>query len=748
MKNQSLLILIFILGEWLATAPLTAQGLEAFNPTASSDTTQATSDSLRTENKSKMHPLQVNQSTFFETNLLNSRTRSSFYFPNIPTLTKNQKDTIVYPSTFSDTQNALVNQYRSLNHNSALQQFNLGEPGSPNYEGFHPKTTGRLVDIGLRPFGSQITSANEMRFFRAFAPFTHFNYLQGPGKTIALNALHTQNFSPKWNVTMDYRSIINQEQYTGSEQNNALRNIKMGSLYLSPNNRYKQIIAFTWNRSNRNENGGLANESQFFIPQKTNEFKLRNLGFYDPKITTASSRYRQFEHLFAHKYQLTNHWSVAQHVTAQRSIYEFKDTKRDTTYYGRNYFNTISKTTDSNVWRTITHQTKIEYELPTKSNPIVIGIQQAIQSQTYFSNQINFNGKFNTYQNSQFLGFYMRSEQRFIPQINADFIYAGFGKSGKTIQATLPILDYNAQKINPARKNSLHICLTGSQLWQPISLFQSAFYSNHFQYKSANLFTGENKYGAQLQFNRLGKTNAPANTNSVNHTHSKTNTTTNTNTNINTNTNTNITESKIVTEDETKKYESPVQPRFSLLASVQNGQWLNPTLSIDSLAVTQLPNASFTAVQTQFSITRKHFQIFQLIQYNKYKSSQLNTLFNYGTPVWKTTTKLQIVTPAFHRAMLLTLGTDIQYTSKFQTTRYRADAAAFIVDSRNTQAGNYFELDLYILARVQSVDVFLKAEHINELFIIPGFNPTYQYISGYPIQPYRIRFGLNWKFYN
>jgi hypothetical protein len=117
-------------------------------------------------------------------------------------------------------------------------------------------------------------------------------------------------------------------------------------------------------------------------------------------------------------------------------------------------------------------------------------------------------------------------------------------------------------------------------------------------------------------------------------------------------------------------------------------------------------------------------------------------------PVWKSTTSLQFKTPAFHHAMELTLGADIQNTSKFQTTYYRPDAATFVIDANKTESGNYFELDLYAVARVQTVDIFLKAEHINEIFIIPGFNTRYQYIAGYPIQPYRIRFGLNWKFYN
>ena len=148
-----------------------------------------------------------------------------------------------------------------------------------------------------------------------------------------------------------------------------------------------------------------------------------------------------------------------------------------------------------------------------------------------------------------------------------------------------------------------------------------------------------------------------------------------------------------------------------------------------------------------FNMRSKHLFFTQTANIKKFITS-LPGIFNMGQPVLKTTTTLEYRMPAFKKAMILTLGTNIQYTSKFQNTTYRPDAGSFIIHSNLTNLGNYFELDLYAVARVQTIDIFLKAEHINELFIIPGFNTHYQYVAGYPIQPYRIRFGLNWKFYN
>lgn len=726
---------VFMFLFW-STTIVDAQVFDPTTPISRGDSSALKSDTTATKPKSKVPPRTTSISNFLE---FNPSLEPYNWFRNaVKIKTKNPKDTLIYPCYQIDTTQVNVNQYRLQGPNGwgFLQQFNLGEPGSPVYTGFEINTLQDIVHPGSNPFGSQIQRARDMKFHRAFAPFTEFNYLQGPGKTIALNALHTQNFSPGWNVTLDYRSIINQEQYIGSGQNNQFRNIKLGSLYQSNNNRYKQIIAFTWNRSNRNENGGLNVDSLFFIPQPAEKLGLRTLGFYDPTLTTASSKFKQFEHLFSHKYYLNKHWAVSQEVTFQRLSYEYKDSKRDTNYYGSTYFDSKTKTADSNVWHIFTHKTGIEYYFPRMRQHRLtsLSINHVVQSQTYQSKQSGFNGNFTDPTASHSVEFVSKGYGNFIPIINTMHTLAGYGKGSNRTTVGMPIFSktyyYPSQKEPISHDSSAGSYIDGQRVighrnsklswgfllyyynqFQPASLQQQAFYSNHFLYNKELLFTGNKNNEASFHLTKFKKPN---------------NSTTKQNISYN--------------------LDEPV--KFSTVFTVQNGTWINPTMSIDSVPVTQLNDALYTSFILGFNWYLTKFSITQLISNKTFKTSQLNNFFNYGVPVWKSTTSLRYRTPAFHHAMDLTLGADIQYTSKFQTTYYRPDAATFVVDANKTESGNYFELDLYAVARVQTVDVFLKAEHINELFVIPGFNTRYQYIAGYPIQPYRIQFGLNWKFYN
>lgn len=182
-----------------------------------------------------------------------------------------------------------VNNYRNN-----LQQFNLGEPGSPTYIGFenasnHPKNEAGFktqnvihafnpLQIGLSPFDNN----QSLTLYRAFAPFTKFNYLQGPGKTIAINALHTQNFGARNNITLDYKSVTSQEQYVGSLQNNTHRNIHINQLSISKNGKYKQVVYLGWEQGNRQENGGLASETDFSSPLILVNFKHVRLAIITP----------------------------------------------------------------------------------------------------------------------------------------------------------------------------------------------------------------------------------------------------------------------------------------------------------------------------------------------------------------------------------------------------------------------------------------------------------------------------------
>jgi hypothetical protein len=690
LKKQ--LLLIFTIAYLIFTGTeLFGQAIEMQSPkNAAADTTKVTKDTASKSTMLKIEPYLALD--FFGINP----------FIHQPTPSKNKRDTLIYSTGQMDTTLVDVNNYR---YN--LQQFNLGEPGSPTYMGFDNASyfskNGRAyfnsnainmfnpMQIGLSPFDNN----KYLRLHRAFAPFTKFKYLQGPGKTIAVNALHTQNFGARSNITLDYNSVTSQEQYVGSLQNNTHRNIHINQLSISKNGKYKQVVYLGWERGNRQENGGLASESDFFIPVDSSKFQIRPLGNYNPRLTTAKSLFSSHNHQLHQQYQIKKRLYITQAVSWEKTAYQFKDSKRDTNFYGKRYFETALKTNDSNVWQMITQAIGIK-----KSTDLFqFHVQHLYQAATYQSNLLRFtqNQKILNYQSAGLqldgsLGLFRFPSMQF----RAAYMYAGYAKNSHQLFGSFYLLRKSYHNNGNGIKY-LHFNAEGQSQTTPASFFQQNFYSNHFIYNNKFELTGDKHLAGRVIFHN--------------------------------------------------ESDSSRKRMLGLFAVVRSGSWTNPILSLDSLPFTQFGSQPYKQVEMNFSMRGKRLYFTQTANIKKFNSS-LPTIFNMGQPVLRTTTTLEYKMPAFKKAMILTLGTNIQYTSKFQNTTYRPDAGSFIVQSNLTNLGNYFELDLYAVAKVQTIDIFLKAEHINEIFVIPGFNTRYQYVAGYPIQPYRIRFGLNWKFYN
>ena len=690
MKKQ--LLLIFTIAYLIFTGTdLFGQAIEMQSPkNAAADTTKVTKDTASKSTMLKIEPYLALD--FFGINP----------FIHQPTPSKNKRDTLIYSTGQMDTTLVDVNNYR---YN--LQQFNLGEPGSPTYMGFDNASyfskNGRAyfnsnainmfnpMQIGLSPFDNN----KYLRLHRAFAPFTKFKYLQGPGKTIAVNALHTQNFGARSNITLDYNSVTSQEQYVGSLQNNTHRNIHVNQLSISKNGKYKQVVYLGWERGNRQENGGLASETDFFIPVDSSKFQIRPLGAYNPRLTTAKSLFSSHNHQLHQQYQIKKRLYITQAVSWEKTAYQFKDSKRDTNFYGKRYFETALKTNDSNVWQMITQAIGIK-----KSTDLFqFHVQHLYQAATYQSNLLRFtqNQKILNYQSAGLqldgsLGLFRFPSMQF----RAAYMYAGYAKNSHQLFGSFYLLRKSYHN-NGSGIKYLHFNAEAQSQTTPASFFQQNFYSNHFIYNNKFELTGDKHLAGRVIFHN--------------------------------------------------ESDSSRKRMLGLFAVVRSGSWTNPILSLDSLPFTQFGSQPYKQVEMNFSMRGKRLYFTQTANIKKFNSS-LPTIFNMGQPVLRTTTTLEYKMPAFKKAMILTLGTNIQYTSKFQNTTYRPDAGSFIVQSNLTNLGNYFELDLYAVAKVQTIDIFLKAEHINEIFVIPGFNTRYQYVAGYPIQPYRIRFGLNWKFYN
>ncbi len=617
----------------------------------------------------------------------------------------------------SDTSNLYCHLY-DPNYLNNQAWVNLGEPAGPT------KVLGNFslnpgFNIGLNPMGSLKKTNQNFKFYQVQAPLTLMRYTQGTGSSFAFNALHTQNLSPTWNITLDYQSIINENMFLGAGLNSTSRNTFLGSNFTSPNGKFHQVVLFGWNRLRRNENGGIkpADFYQYAQVADSTQFGQRTFNYYSPYLTTpAKSFFGNNQHSIAHQYALTKNINITQFSTFEKTRFQYADTKRDTNFYGKNYFQYAAKTNDSSVWINQNHLlgTQLVFQQDSIKNNI-ISINYAINKATYqsllpmwidsllpknfYSNGIQFHWLNSNYQ-----------PNKISYQLFGNYTLNGNGKTAHHIKAEFWIQDIIKNPLpKPNQTYSLQpkLSLKLERNLQLPTLFDQQFASNHFFYNNnfSNLTGIQN---VEITANRI-----------------------------------------TLLQSKKMSMESP-KMLTELNFNAELGQWINPVLSIDGVQPLQYNFISnYSKITAQFHQRINHFHLYQNITYHKFKENYLNPLFNMGVPKIYSKTSLFFQYYLFNKAMLAKTGIDIWYTSEFTPMQYRPDAATFYYNTLQPfKSGNYAQIDWYVSARIQTADIYFKIEHANELYHIPGFNTRYDYVLYHPIQPYRVRFGLQWKFYN
>ncbi len=111
-------------------------------------------------------------------------------------------------------------------------------------------------------------------------------------------------------------------------------------------------------------------------------------------------------------------------------------------------------------------------------------------------------------------------------------------------------------------------------------------------------------------------------------------------------------------------------------------------------------------------------------------------------PDW--TTRLQV----YHQSVIfgkndLQVGAQVNYFSAYNAPSYMAATSVFYI-ADEVEIGNYPMVDLFLNVRVKSLKAFLKYENINGLFSDKDIfiAPHYTWVEP------RIKFGLNWNFYD
>lgn len=110
-------------------------------------------------------------------------------------------------------------------------------------------------------------------------------------------------------------------------------------------------------------------------------------------------------------------------------------------------------------------------------------------------------------------------------------------------------------------------------------------------------------------------------------------------------------------------------------------------------------------------------------------------------PQWVTRNTLYFSSDVFKKAMFLQTGVTFKYFTPYTMNAYNPLLGEFFIQNNET-FGGYPLLDVFINAKVGSMRIYFKAEHLNSIFSAPEYFAA----PDYPYRDFVIRFGLVWNF--
>ncbi|MBP5341973.1 MAG: hypothetical protein J6Y52_06415 [Bacteroidales bacterium] len=153
----------------------------------------------------------------------------------------------------------------ALNGNYYLSKGTLGQ----HHIGIFP-TLADGLKMQLQPNGYEgfYMTKDNLSLYQTLTPFTMLSYNGSLNKDYHLQAAHTQNIMPGWNLAFNYRLFSPEGVYTSSGTIN--NHLTATTNYFSPDSRLQAVAGVIWHKFRIEENGGLVNDSVFTENIQTN----------------------------------------------------------------------------------------------------------------------------------------------------------------------------------------------------------------------------------------------------------------------------------------------------------------------------------------------------------------------------------------------------------------------------------------------------------------------------------------------
>ena len=562
----------------------------------------------------------------------------------------------------------------------------LGNNASPSVPLFFDYNHQIGFNYGLHQWDVYRMTDENMLFYHTRSPYSDFQYVQGPKDLQYFKAIHSQNITPYWNISLSFRKYYSTGFYDHQLSNGY--NFGLNTWYRSKSRRYMLVASAIWNTFRYQENGGLVNDSFF----QTNSPNADHIGmpfrlmYATQEWKDQSYNIRQYFYIGTKEYKKIHdtdkapitlyypRFFVSHELSVYNMRYNYYDSSTDMKQFG-NILIDSTRSNDFYRYRNISNTFSIgqvEYHPPNKeAAPISILLNAYVKHELILA---RYPTKDTTVQNILAGGGILFRTPFFKIHGDATIIPIGYNQGDFSIAGKIEfpykIMGYN---------NVLGLGLSNQQS-RPAFLDQN-LYSNHFEWN--NNFIRTRYYEAQ----------------------------------------------GFLASD---SFHYRFTAKYMLISSlVYYGYNVLPQQAQGDLNYFQL------SAEKDFKIGNLHLNNSLLYQHvSGGNEISVPDLSFRGSYFYELT--------LFNHALVMQIGFDVRYNSSYYAYAYAPGSSNFYLQNYK-QIGNYPYFDPFISGRISRFRIFAKMEHATQGL----FGYTYYATPSYPFYPRTIvRLGLRWMFYN
>jgi hypothetical protein len=542
-----------------------------------------------------------------------------------------------------------------------------------------------LTTFAPPSMNAYLYTTDAANYYDTKRPYTDIQWINGLKKEQYVRVIHTQNLSPRWNVSIDFTRYRNKGYFLRSLANNA--HFAATTKYTNKRNNYIVNAAYALNRISLQDNGGV--DSASFV----------NIGFIDknsiaPLLTNAARVSRSNSFMLNQQYYLVfkkdtllkqkiiqTPYGVYINMQNNYNVLrnQYTDSKADSNFYKAfNY--TSYYTADSNSVREHKHMFNIGYTSKTSTDSIPhwkhdvsfgVGLQQG--KVNYYNKKL-FTNNYLVLQRNTFSNTYAQwqataSNNNFNIHYNGQYVIAGYNANNVL----------NTLSVNYALTSTHLLHLSASNSVRTTNYLNTNYYSNNFKWDTT--FNAVNC--TQL---KLGYANA--------------------------------------------------QYRFGINAFVntlQNNIYFNANANVAQSAATIVNNGIELMWQARYK--KLNWQGNVVLQTN-------NNVNEFIAPQLLTRQLLYLQGSLFKNALPLQIGFDGSYTSTYKGYAYMPATMNYYIG--NTTISGYPMVDFFMNAHIGQARVFVKAEH----FLSGILGNNYFVVKNSPAHDRAIKIGIYWYMYN